>query len=85
MTSKKIFEIKPMLRARCIFYAQKFVPTTNAPNGIYRKSSGLETIFRKNVVFAVISDTQRGTANKKGRTACGLRRRKRGTRPRFQW
>jgi hypothetical protein len=36
------------------FFAEKFVLIINAANGIYRKSSGLETIFRKNVVFAVI-------------------------------
>jgi hypothetical protein len=54
MTSKKIFEIKPMLRACCIFLGKIYARFQYLP-AIYRKSSDLETIFKENVVFRVIA------------------------------
>ena len=66
------------------FFLREIVPRINATDGMYRKSSGLETIFRKNVVFAVIARIQLGAANENGRRACGLEEKKRGARPRFR-
>jgi hypothetical protein len=72
MISKKIFRNHVGVASTLHFFAGQFVPRVNVANGMYRKSSGLETIFRKNVVFTVIARTQLGAANKKGRSACGL-------------